>query len=250
MPIMIAKLLLLSFGFVPQKGQDHPLAGYYRRQADGRNFKPVIVGSSLGAFLLFGSLSLPFLYLLISLVIAIYLSAGTAWRIHSARSAQVWDLVCVSPLAPRDILLTTWLAGVGQLRQTHLLILYRLLHAFILIGILILSILFGEMSPEQGLIAVIGGTLLMIFQPAVEMYFSGMIGLLCANRIRDRAVSVGIAGLTIISYWIVYVAGVLLVAFSDLKHLQAVTLLVFFTLLLIIPLVIGRAAQHMAEKAL
>ena len=247
---MFYKLLALSFGFAPQTGVDHPLLDYFRRQGGDRNFRPVIFGSSVGVFLLFGSLSLPILYLLLSLVIALYLSAGMSWRVHRAREAQIWELVQISPLFPRDILLTTWSAGVGQLIENRLIFFYRLVHGLMLMGLLIVSILFGELAPDQGLMLLVGATLLIIFQPAVEIYFSGMVGLCCATRIRDRAVSSAVAGMTVMIYWTAWVAGVLVITVTNLSHLQAVSLLIFFALLVALPLAIGCAAQYLAEQAL
>jgi len=242
---------LFSNNWIPAAlRQGHPLVQHHLRQPALRHFRHLIFGSSIGLFVIFGGLSLPMLYLLLSLVILIQLAAGTAGRIHRAQAIHTWDLIRVAPFSRRDVLLSTWAAGVWQLTRTWTIPLYWLLHGFVILAVMVFGLWMGEIQVGQAGIIMFGGTLLIALQPFTQMYFSGMIGLLCASLFSDRQLALVAAGLVVLCYWALSLGGVLLLAAADLEQLGTGQLAGALSLPLLLPLVIGYSAQRVAERKL
>jgi hypothetical protein len=249
MNVMLKPLISRNW-LPPALGRQHPLTRYYLRKPPSTHVKQVIFGSSLGLFLLFGGLSLPMLYFLFSLVVLLQLGTGTAHKIQQARADGVADLVNLSLLSHREILLSTWASGIWQLRQSRLMLLYRLSHGLLLIGVLVFSITFGDIPADKGLLVVLGVTTLIALQPYVEMYFSGMIGLLCGAYIHDRFSALAATVVIMLLYWMLWVGAGLLVAVLGLKNLQNAQIALIFALPLLLPAAVGCAAQYLSERAL
>ncbi len=230
--------------------QGNPLVQHHLRQPALRYFRNLMFGSSIGLFALFGGLSLPMLYLLLSLVIFIQLAIGTAQRIYHAQEVHTWDLMRVAPFSRREVLLSTWAAGIWQLNRTWTVPLYWVLHALVMLGVMIFGLWMGEIPIEQAGLVLLGGTLLIALQPVIAMYFSGMVGLLCASLFGDRAVSLAVAGLVVLGYWSFCIGGVLLLAAADLDDIEAAQIIGIISLPLLLPLAAGYVAQCIAERKL
>ncbi len=229
---------------------DHPLVQHYLRRGALRHFKPLVFGCSVVLLLLLGGLGLPVLYLLLSLLILVQTATGTAERIYHTQEIRTWDLLRATPYSGRDILLSAWAAGVWQLRRTWTMPVYRLLHALVIVGALVFGLWMEEIPAAHWSLALLGATLLIAAQPAIELYFSGMIGLLCASLIADRALSLGAAGLVMIGYWMVWLGGAALLLAADLDRITSSGVAAIFALPLLLPLLVGYAAQRIAERRL
>jgi hypothetical protein len=227
--------------------RDHPLVALHLRYTAVRSLKTVVFGSSIGLFLAFGGLSLPMLYFLLSLIIVIQLSAGTAYTIRRAQTAGMWDLICTAPFSGRELLLSAWGAGLCQVRQSWMMPIYRLLHGLVIIAAVVTLIWTAELTPTPAFILVIGGTLLIALQPYADMYLSGMAGLLCASAIRDRAWAIMVAGLVTLLYWSGWVGAVLLVIVARPEKITAGQIAFGVSLPLLIPVCLGYLAQRIAE---
>jgi hypothetical protein len=237
-----------SLTWPPYLRRDHPLVSYHTRRAGLRGFKSMIFGSSIGLFLLFGSLSLPMLYLLISLIIKLQLSAGTAYKIQHAKDAGSWDLIRATPFSRRAMLLSVWAASLWQVRGSWLMPLYRLLHALVIIAGLVFRLWFVETPPDQALVMLVLGTLLIAVQPYADMYLSGMVGLWCAQVIRDRHLAPAAAGLLMLLYWVCWIGAVLLIVALQPTDIALWQVLVALSSPLALPLVLGVAAQKAVEQ--
>src|SRR5262249_10166493 len=122
----------------------HPLVQHHLRKPVQPYFRfVVLIGSGL-LFMLFGGLSLPMLYLFLSLLIFIQLAAGTAERIYRSQEVCTWDLIRVAPFSRRDVLLSTWAAGVWQLNRIWIVSVYWVLHGLVILGVMIFGLWFGE----------------------------------------------------------------------------------------------------------
>ncbi len=230
--------------------QGNPLVQHHLRQPALRYFRNLMFGSSIGLFALFGGLSLPMLYLLLSLVILLQLAAGTAERVYRAQEVHTWDLMRVAPFSRREVLLSTWAAGIWQLNRTWTVPLYWVLHGLVIMGVMVFGLWLGEIPMRQAGLVLLGGTLLIALQPFIAMYFSGMIGLLCASLFGDRIMSLAIAGLVVLFYWAFWIGGILLLAAADLDEIEAVQIVGIISLPLLIPLGAGYIAQRVAEAKL
>lgn len=230
--------------------QGHPLVQHHLRQPALRHFRNLMFGSSIGLFALFGGLSLPMLYLLLSLVILMQLAMGTAERIYKAQEVHTWDLMRVAPFSRREVLLSIWAAGVWQLNRTWTVPLYWVLHGLVILGVMIFGLWLGEIPMQQAGLVLLGGTLLIALQPFIEMYFSGMIGLLCASLFGDRILSLAAAGLVVLCYWSLWIGGLVLLALSDLEQIETGQVVGIISLPLLLPLAIGYFAQRVAERKL
>jgi len=247
---MFKQILFTHRALPPPLRQSHPLVQHHLRQPALRHFRHLIFGSSIGLFMLFGGLSLPMLYLLLSLVIFVQLATGTAQRVYRAQEVHTWDLIRVTPYSRRDVLLSTWAAGIWQLNRAWTIPLYWVLHGLVILGVIVFGLWLGEIPISQATAVVLGGTLLIAFQPFVEMYFSGMVGLLCASLFDDRALSLAAAGLLVLAYWSLWLGGILLLTAIDLSRLETAQLVGILTLPLLLPSIMGYAAQRIAEKRL
>ena len=94
------------------------------------------------------------------------------------------------------------------------------------------------------------GTLLIALQPLVEIYFSGMVGLLCASLFGDRILSLALAGFFVLCYWAIWIAGILVLSAADLDRLTPTQMAALMSLPLLLPLLVGYGAQRFAEKKL
>lgn len=227
---------------------EHPLVGYYLRNSNSQKLKHVIFGSSIGLFLLFGGLSLPMLYLLLSLIILLQLAAGSVSKIHHQQKAGNWDLIRAAPFSQREILLSIWGAGIQQIRQTRTLMLYQSLHGLVIVGGLVFLLASGEITSEYWPFILFGCTMLIAFRPFTEMYFSSMIGLVCAGLTRDHVLALTTAVVTIMGYWVLVLGGALLIFLGDLETTPAPLIMAFLAATLLIPLGLGYMAQRLAER--
>ena len=228
----------------------HPLVQHHLRQPVQPYFRYLILIVSGIMFLLFGGLSLPMLYLFLSLLIFIQLAAGTAERVHRAQEIRTWDLIRVAPFSRRDVLLSTWAAGVWQLNRIWIVSVYWILHGLVILGVIIFGLWFGEIPSNHALLVIVSGTLLIALQPLVEIYFSGMVGLLCASLFDDRTLSLASAGFCALCYWGIWIAGILILSAADLKLLTPTQMGALLSLPLLLPLLVGYGAQRFAEKKL
>jgi hypothetical protein len=247
---MINQILSKKMGVPMWLRQGNPLVQHHLRQPALRHFRHLMFGSSIGLFALFGGLSLPMLYLLLSLVIFIQLAAGTAERVYRAQEVHTWDLMRVAPFSRREVLLSTWAVGIWQLNRTWTVALYWVLHGLVILGVMIFGLWMGEIPMRQAGLVLLGGTLLIAFQPFFAMYFSGMVGLMCASVFGDRVVSLATAGMVVLFYWAFCIVGLLLLAASDLEKIEPIQILVIVSLPLLTPLVVGYFAQLVAEHKL
>jgi len=227
---------------------EHPLVRYYLRKSDSQKLKHVIFGSSIGLFLLFGGLSLPMLYLLLSLIILLQLAVGTVSKIHHQQTVGNWDVLRAAPFSQREILLSAWGAGIHQLRQSRTLFFYHALHGLVIIGALVFLLASGELPTQYWPLILLGCTVLIAFRPFVEMYFSGMIGLLCAGLTRDHVLAITTAVIAVLSYWVLGLGGVFLIITADSKISNAPLILTFLAVMFLLPLGVGYAAQRLAER--
>jgi hypothetical protein len=228
--------------------QGHPLVQRYLQGAGMNLYKPFIFGSSLILLLLFGGFGLPMLYFLLSLVLLVHLAAGTAYRIHHAREAGQWDLIRATPLSRREVLLSTWAAGVWQLRATWLLPLYRLLQAMILIGVLVLRLWVTEVPTNQATVLVLAVAVLIALKPSLDLYFSGMVGLMCAQLLPRSALAALFAGAAALLYWSAWLGGGLYAMTARPETLSFQNMSMILLALMVLPLVFGAVAQHTAEN--
>jgi hypothetical protein len=247
---MLKTLFFSNYTLPAPLRQGHPLVQHHLRQPALRHFRQLIFGSSIGMFMLFGGLSLPVLYLLLSLVIFIQLAAGTAERVYRAQEVRTWDLIRLTPYSRREVLLSTWAAGIWQLNRTWTIPLYWVLHAFVILGVIVFGLWVGEIPVQQATGVVLGGTLLIAFQPFVEMYFSGMVGLLCASLFDDKLISLAAAGLIVLGYWALWIGGVVLLSAIDLAGFGTAQLVSILLLPLLLPCIVGYVAQRVAERRL
>jgi hypothetical protein len=247
---MLNQTLSKKMGIPTWLRQGNPLVQHHLRQPALRHFRHLMFGSSIGLFALFGGLSLPMLYLLLSLVILIQLAAGTAERVYRAQEVHTWDLMRVAPFSRREVLLSTWAAGIWQLNRTWTVPLYWVLHGLVILGVMVFGLWLGEIPMRQAGLVLLGGTLLIALQPFIAMYFSGMIGLLCASLFGDKIISLATAGLVVLCYWAFWIGGILLLAASDLDQIEAAQIVGIISLPLLIPLVVGYIAQLVAERKL
>lgn len=229
---------------------EHPLVQHYLRQPVQPYFRYLILIGSGVLFFMFGGLSLPILYLFLSLLIFIQLAAGTAERVYRTQEVHTWDLIRVAPFSRRDVLLSMWAAGVWQLNRIWMVSVYWVLHGLVILGVIIFGLWFGEIPNTHALLVIFSGTLLIALQPLVEIYFSGMVGLLCASLFNDRNLSLALAGFCAICYWAIWVAGILILSAADLKQLSTIQMSAILSLPLLLPLLAGYGAQRFAEKKL
>jgi hypothetical protein len=229
---------------------EHPLVQHHLRQPVQPYFRfLVLIGSGI-LFLMFGGLSLPILYLFLSLLIFIQLAAGTAERVYRAQQVHTWDLIRVAPFPRRDILLSMWAAGVWQLNRIWIVSVYWILHGLVILGVIIFGLWFGEIPSNHAILVIFSGTLLIALQPLVEIYFSGMVGLLCASLIDDRTLSLALAGFCALCYWGIWIVSILILSAADLKQLTSTQMAALLSLPLLLPLLAGYGAQRLAEKKL
>lgn len=229
--------------------RSHPITQRYLRQSLPVRFQYLLLALAVGAFLLLGGLSLPVLYCLFSLVILLQITLSSGDKVHRERQSATWDLMRTTPFGGQELLLSLWAASVWQLSRTWMMLIYRLLHGAMIVGLMVYSLLFAEIPAEHGLPILASGTLLILLQPFTEMYFSGMVGLAGANRMRDRVNAQSLAVGMVLSYWLAYVSVVLGLLLVQQMRLTAPQIIGIFWLPLLLPVLLGYAALRIAEAA-
>lgn len=228
--------------------REHPLVQFQMRKVSSQALQPVIFGSSVGLLVLFGGLGLPILYLLLSLSIGLQLVISTGDRIYSARSTHTWDLICTAPFSNHEMLIAIWSATLWRLKSTWTLFLFRLLHSLIIIGAMVFTLSFGDIPPERGLALVVGGTLLLAFQPFAVLYFSGMVSLLWTSLASDRVFGIMAASISMLICWLVWTGALLLAATSGVKEFSIPVLMTLLIVPVLFPLGAGWAAGRVAAR--
>lgn len=226
----------------------HPLVRYHLHKSlpDGMHY--VVFGSTIGLFLLFGGLSLPVLYLFIWLVILIQQAVTMALRLHDAQIKQNWDLLRLTPFSPREVLLTTWAGSFWQMHQSWVMRLYRLLQGIAVIGLIVYGLWMAEFPMQQAVLVLTAGVGAILLQPIVEVYCSGMIGLLCARLFPHQAGAVGLAAAAMLLYWCACVLFVLVVIFTDKDGLSLWQLLIVLMLPSLLPAGLGYVTLRLLEN--
>jgi hypothetical protein len=228
----------------------HPIIKRYLRQQVLNRFYTLVLLVAVALFLLLGGLSLPVLYCLFSLMILLHITVSTTDKIYAERESYTWELMRVTPLTSRELLLSVWAASVWQLNRTWMMIAYRVSHALIIVGVIVFSLLFADLPTEHWLPVLVSGTLVIVLQPYTEMYFSGMIAIAGASRLRDRGNALGLAVTATTLYWLIYVGLILGMFVVYGFELSAVQLLLIFFLPMVISMMLGFFAQRLAEVSI
>ena len=226
---------------------DHPIVQRYLRQPLLMRFNLLILCVVIGLFLLFGGLSLPMLYFLFSLVILLQVALATADKVYSERAGSTWDLVRTAPFTSAEVLLSLWVASIRQVNRTWAMLFYRLLQGILVIGMLVFGLSYAEIPGQSWLLLLICGTFVIIAQPFAEMYYSGMVGLLCANLTQDRLNAHAFTVGGVVAYWLSWIALVLFVMLRNLNHLAFAHIITAMLIPLMLPLILGFAAFQFAR---
>ena len=228
--------------------RDHPLVRPYLRKPLALRFGVFIVLSAVLLFLLFGSLSLPMLYFLFSFVVLLHIAVNTGDKIHVAREAFTWDLLHLTPFSRREVLLSLWAASLWQISLTWIMLFYRLLHGVVMVGVIVFSLILTEIPVGQWFLILLGGTLVLIFQPFADMFYSGMVGLFSAKLTHDRITAQGMAVGGVIVYWLAWLGltGVIVLSVTGTLSLEQILLLLLIPLAL--PLSLGYLTFRITER--
>ena len=226
---------------------DHPIVQRHLRKPFTQRYNYAILCAVLSLFILFGGLSLPLLYFLFSLTVLVLISVGTLDKILLERERYTWDLLRSTPIAPGEILLSLWASSIHQLNRTWIMWIYRFLQGLLVIGVMVFSMWFGEIPSQQWLVLLVCGTLVIVLQPFADMYFSGMVGLLCAHLIPDRLTAQGVAIGAVIAYWLAWLALALVIVLSNMQHLSALHITSVLLLPVALPVGIGYLAYRAAR---
>lgn len=227
---------------------DHPIVQRYLRQPHLVRFNLLILSGVIGLFLVFGGLSLPMLYFLFSLVVLLQVALATADKVYSERAGSTWDLVRAAPFTPTEVLLSIWIASMRQLNRTWVMLFYRLLQGILVIGILVFGLWYAEIPDQWWLLLLICGTFVIIAQPFAEMYYSGMVGLLCANLTLDRLNAHTFTIGAVLAYWLSLIALVLFTMIHNLNRLVFAHIAAALLIPLMLPLILGYTALQFARR--
>jgi hypothetical protein len=227
--------------------RDHPIVRRHLRKPLLGGLNQLIFGATFVLFLLFGGLSLPMMYFLFSLIVLVQLAAGTAGKIHDEREHCTWDLIRVTPLAHREVLLSTWAASLWQLNRTWLMPFYRLMQGVIVIGLIVFGLWLGNIPERLSLAVLLGGTLLIALQPFADMYFGGMVGLFTANLVAARSGAQAAAIGLVLLYWGIWIALTSVLVFADFNDLTALHIFAVIALCLLLPMTLGYGAFRLAQ---
>lgn len=225
----------------------HPIIRRYLRHQILNRFYYLVLLMAVGLFLLLGGLSVPVLYCLFSLIVLLHISVSTTDKIYTERESFTWELMRVTPLTSRELLLSLWAASVWQLNRTWMMIAYRVSHAMIVVGLIVFSLLFADLPTEHWLPVLVSGTLVIVLQPYCEMYFSGMIAIAGASRLQERSSALGLAITATTTYWLIYIGLVLGMFVVYGFELTAPQLLLIFFLPTFVPVILGFFALRLAE---
>ena len=113
----------------------------------------------------------------VQMAVLVQVAVSSANKVYQARRSSTWDLVRIAPFSSRELLLSLWTASVRQLSRTWFMMVYRLLHAMTIIGVIVYTLLFTNTHPQQALLILLTGTAMIVVQPFAEMFFCGMVGL-------------------------------------------------------------------------
>lgn len=229
---------------------DHPIVQRYLRQPLLMRFNLLIVCVVVGLFLLFGGLSLPMLYFLFSLVVLLQVALATGDKIHSERNGLTWDLMRTAPFTLTEVLLSMWAASLRQMNRTWVMLFYRLLQGMLVIGVLVFGLSYAEIPGHSWLPLLICGTFVIVTQPFAEMYYSGMVGLLCASLTSDRLNSHTFTIGAVLIYWLSWIGFVLFMVMNNLNHLVFVHILTALLIPLVLPIILGFAAFQFAKASM
>ncbi|MAS37874.1 MAG: hypothetical protein CL610_28015 [Anaerolineaceae bacterium] len=228
----------------------HPIVRRYVRQPMPAYLQALLFAMMISVFLMLGGLSIPVLYCLFSLAVLVQVAVSSANKVYQARRSSTWDLVRIAPFSSRELLLSLWTASVRQLSRTWFMMVYRLLHAMTIIGVIVYTLLFTNTHPQQALLILLTGTAMIVVQPFAEMFFCGMVGLAGANRLRDQHNGQGFVVGVVVLYWLGYVGGVLALLMAQQMNLSGEQLVAIFVTPLILPALFGSVALRIAETAL
>jgi len=226
---------------------NHPIVQRYLRQPLLMRFNLLILCVVVGLFLLFGGLSLPMLYFLFSLVVLLQVALATADKVQSERAGLTWDLVRSAPFTATEVLLSLWAASIRQVNRTWVMIFYRLLQALLVIGMLVFGLWYAEIPGNSWFMLLICATVVIIVQPFAEMYYGGMVGLLCATLTEDRLNVQTFTIGAVLFYWLSWIALVMFVILSNLNQLLFIHIIATFLIPLMLPLVLGFTAFQAAR---
>jgi hypothetical protein len=227
--------------------RDHPIVERYLRRPQPRRLQALIAACASVTVLLFGSLGLPVIYLMFSLLLLAQMTVSTVEKAHEAAT---WDLIRLTPFARRELLLSLWAASLWQLQRTWIMRIYQLLHAMVMIGVLVNSIVSNQFRPETALALVLVITLFIAVQPYAAMYFSGMTSLAIANRLRQRENAQGLALGLMLVYWLASVGSVLAFIYPYSNGLPGGRLNQLLLVPLLMPLILGWCALLLAKRSL
>ncbi len=226
---------------------DHPIVQRYLRQPLLMRFNLLILCVVVGLFLLFGGLSLPMLYFLFSLVVLLQVALATADKVYAERAGSTWDLVRTAPFTTTEVLLSLWIASIRQLSRTWVMLFYRLLQGILVIGMLVFGLTYAEIPGQSWFLLLICGTFVIIAQPFAEMYYSGMVGLLCASLTQDRLNAHTFTVGAVLAYWLSWIALVLFMMMRNLNRLLFAHIAAAMLIPLMLPLILGYAAFQFAR---
>lgn len=237
-------LRYFRFNWLPLlRRPDEPLVRFFSHSPDRLPLRSLVFGSSIGLFLLFGSFSVPALYLLLSLVIALYLSMMTAYRVERARRDHVLALLYITPVSRRRLLASLWSGCVWRVWSGQTMWMYWSFHAIIIIAGMVYLLLSAELGTSDALWLIVLGTILVRFQPVSALFCGGMVGLWCGLALPDSLLSVAAAGLSALCGWLLWLAIALLVALN-FTHLA----LWQWTSLLLLPLLLSTLTGYLAFR--
>lgn len=228
----------------------HPLVRHALHKRPSGELRYVVFGSAIGLFMLFGGLSLPILYLFLWLGILVQQAVAMAGRLHEAQVKHTWNMLRVTPFSARELLLTAWAGSFWQLNQSWVMSLYRLLQGMAVIGLMVFGLWFADFPAEQSALVLLAGLVAITFQPIVEVYLSGMIGLLCAGLLRRQIGALALAVLLVLGYWCACLGIVVWAVFADTDGLGLAQLLTALTLPSLLPLALGYSLQRLLEGKL
>ena len=197
-----------------------------------------------------GGLSLPVLYFVFSLLILIQIATSSANKVYRERRSSRWDLMRIIPMSSRELLLSLWAASLWQISRTWMMVIYRLLHGLMSVGVIIFNLAFAEIPADQTLWILASGTIMIVAQPFAEMYFSGMVGLAGANRLREQSNAHGLVIGIVVVYWLCYVGMIIVLLLMQQMQPTAPQLVGIFLMPILLPLALGCIALRIAEAAL
>jgi hypothetical protein len=242
--------MLVPITFPNWLRRSHPIVQRYLRQSTPPHFQILIFGLTVAMFLTLGSLSLPVMYFVFSLLILVQVATSSASKVYRERRAATWDLIRLAPMSSRELLLSLWAASLWQISRTWMMIAYRLLHGLMTVGVIIFNLVFAEIPADQALVILISGTIMIAAQPFADMYFSGMVGLAGANRLRDQGNAHSLVIGVVILYWLGYTSTILALLLMQQMLPTFMHLAGIFVLPVLLPLLLGTVAQRVAESAM